>query len=52
MLLALVLLNFVHPGRIMRGKETDIPGRKERKEMAKKGTTRTTQSIEMKTIGA
>jgi hypothetical protein len=31
MLIALVLLNVVHPGRIMRGKECDIPSRKERK---------------------
>ncbi len=31
MLLALVLLNVVHPGRIMPGKESDIPSRKSRK---------------------
>jgi hypothetical protein len=31
MLIALVLFNIVHPGRIMSGKESDIPGRKERK---------------------
>jgi hypothetical protein len=31
MLLAFVLLNIVHPGRIMGGKECDIPSRKERK---------------------
>jgi hypothetical protein len=31
MLFALVILNFIHPGRIMPGKESDLPGRKERK---------------------
>lgn len=31
MLLASVLFNVVHPGRIMQGKESDIPSRKERK---------------------
>lgn len=31
MLLALVALNIVHPGRIMPGKESDLPSRKERK---------------------
>jgi hypothetical protein len=33
MLTALVLLNIVHPGRIMPGREGDIPGRSERKHM-------------------
>jgi hypothetical protein len=31
MLLALVALNIVHPGRIMPGKDSDMPSRKERK---------------------
>ncbi len=31
MLCALIILNIWHPGRIMIGKESDIPGRKERK---------------------
>jgi hypothetical protein len=31
MLFALVILNVFHPGRIMRGKENDLPSRKERK---------------------
>ena len=31
MLLALVLLNVVHPGRLMSGKESDMPSRKQRK---------------------
>lgn len=31
MLLALLLLNVVHPGRVMPGKESDVPGRRERK---------------------
>jgi hypothetical protein len=31
MLFALVILNVFHPGRIMRGKESDLPSRKERK---------------------
>ncbi|KAH8678857.1 RTA1 like protein-domain-containing protein [Tricladium varicosporioides] len=33
MLIALVLLNVVHPGQVMRGKECDIPGRRQRKAM-------------------
>ncbi|KAF8847501.1 hypothetical protein BDZ45DRAFT_709653 [Acephala macrosclerotiorum] len=36
MFVALVLLNIVHPGNIMPGKESDLPSRKERK-MAKGG---------------
>lgn len=31
MFIALVLLNVIHPGRIMPGKESDLPSRKERK---------------------
>lgn len=31
MLTALVLLNVVHPGNVMPGKESDLPSRKERK---------------------
>jgi hypothetical protein len=31
MLIALIILNVVHPGRVMPGKECDIPGRKQRK---------------------
>lgn len=31
MLIALIILNVVHPGRLMNSKESDIPGRKERK---------------------
>ena len=31
MLLAFALLNVVHPGRIMRGKDCEIPSRKERR---------------------
>jgi hypothetical protein len=31
MLLALALLNIIHPGRVMAGKESNIPSRKERK---------------------
>ncbi|KAJ5884530.1 hypothetical protein N7504_012102 [Penicillium tannophilum] len=33
MLLALVILNIVHPGRIMPGTESEVPSRKERKKM-------------------
>ncbi|KAJ5928913.1 hypothetical protein N7466_007869 [Penicillium verhagenii] len=33
MLLALVMVNAVHPGRIMPGKDADIPSRKERKKL-------------------
>lgn len=33
MLLALVLLNVVHPGRIMPGTESEVPSRKARKKM-------------------
>jgi hypothetical protein len=32
MLIALVVLNVIHPGRIMPGTDGDIPGRKERKQ--------------------
>ena len=35
MLFALALLNVVHPGRIMRGKECDFPSRKQRKAAGK-----------------
>ena len=31
MLCSLVILNFLHPGRIMPGEESNLPGRKERK---------------------
>ena len=33
MFIALVLLNIVHPGKVMPGKESDFPSRKERKNM-------------------
>ncbi|KAJ5703628.1 hypothetical protein N7493_011553 [Penicillium malachiteum] len=33
MLIALVMLNVVHPGRLMPGKESEMPGRKQRKQM-------------------
>lgn len=33
MLIALVLFNIVHPGKIMAGKESDFPNRKERKDL-------------------
>ena len=36
MLLALVLLNIWHPGRIMPGKESDLPSRKQRKAIGKR----------------
>jgi len=35
MLLALVLLAVFHPGRLMPGKQSDFPSRKERKAMGK-----------------
>ena len=35
MLFALVLLNIVHPGRIMPGKESNFPSRKQRKAAGK-----------------
>lgn len=34
MLLALVILNIVHPGRIMPGTGSEVPSRKERKKMS------------------
>lgn len=37
MFFAVLLLNIVHPGRVMPGKENQIPGRKERKQMIKEG---------------
>lgn len=46
MLFALVVYNFFHPGRIMAGKESDFPSRKERKEMASKADTeRSTENV-------
>ncbi|KAL9598624.1 MAG: hypothetical protein Q9219_004369 [cf. Caloplaca sp. 3 TL-2023] len=38
MLLALVIFNVIHPGRIMPGKESDFPSRKERKNYLKENT--------------
>lgn len=35
MLVALVLFNVVHPGRIMPGKDGDLPSRKQRKAIGK-----------------
>lgn len=35
MLAALVLFNVVHPGRIMPGKDSDLPSRKQRKAIGK-----------------
>lgn len=35
MLIALVLFNIVHPGRVMPGKQGDFPSRKERKQLGK-----------------
>ncbi|PWY79248.1 hypothetical protein BO70DRAFT_338439 [Aspergillus heteromorphus CBS 117.55] len=40
MLLALVLLNVVHPGRVMPGPESDMPSRKMRKRMGVKDITK------------
>lgn len=37
MFLALVVFNIVHPGRIMPGKKSDFPSRKERKNYFKPG---------------
>ena len=31
MLIALILLNIIHPGKVMAGKECDFPSRKKRK---------------------
>ena len=36
MLFALVIFNIVHPGRVMPGKESDFPSRKEREAVGKK----------------
>ena len=38
MLIALVILNVFHPGRLMAGRESDLPSRKERKMLKKEGT--------------
>jgi len=38
MFLALVIYNVVHPGRIMPGKKSDFPSRKERKNYFKPGS--------------
>jgi hypothetical protein len=40
MLIGLVLLNAVHPGRIMPGKDSDMPSRKQRKAMTTYTKTR------------
>jgi hypothetical protein len=37
MLIALVLFNIIHPGRVMPGKQGDFPSRKERKQLGKNG---------------
>jgi hypothetical protein len=37
MFVAVLLLNFVHPGKVMPGRENNIPGRKQRKRMIKEG---------------
>lgn len=37
MLVALVLFNFFHPGRLMPGKESNMPSRKQRKALRKQG---------------
>ena len=37
MLIALVLFNIIHPGRLMPGKESDFPSRKARKAAGKNG---------------
>jgi hypothetical protein len=37
MFVALLLFNIVHPGRVMPGRENNIPGRKQRKRMIKEG---------------
>ena len=34
MLIALILFNIVHPGKIMAGRESDFPSRKDRKDLA------------------
>lgn len=41
MFVALILLNAAHPGRVMKGKEGDIPGRKDRKAREYDNTTDT-----------
>ncbi|KAL8672070.1 MAG: hypothetical protein Q9168_003465 [Polycauliona sp. 1 TL-2023] len=45
MLLALVIFNVVHPGRIMPGKESDFPSRKERKVHLKANATPNSQEL-------
>lgn len=45
MFLALVLFNLVHPGRIMPGKESDFPSRKERKHYFKPGSSEDSSTI-------
>ncbi|KAJ5908232.1 hypothetical protein N7495_000914 [Penicillium taxi] len=39
MFLALVMLNVMHPGRVMPGKNSDMPSRKERKNLLQKNKT-------------
>ena len=33
MLVALIIFNIVHPGKVMAGKDSDFPSRKERKNL-------------------
>lgn len=46
MLIALVLLNVVHPGKLMPGQDSDMPSRKQRKNMTT-NTKATTLDDEM-----
>lgn len=51
MLTALVLLNIVHPGWVMPGKQSDLPSRKERK-LKKEGHSPTPEPVDLEVRGA
>jgi hypothetical protein len=46
MLLALVMLNVAHQGRVIKGKESDIPGGKDRKAMKERCNKHELQALE------
>ena len=50
MLTALVLLNVVHPGNVMPGKESDLPSRKERK-LREQSYSVTPESVDLEARG-
>jgi hypothetical protein len=50
MFTALVLLNIVHPGWVMPGKQSDLPSRKERK-LREQSYSITPESVDLEATG-